>query len=401
MTSKQPDDNASSILRDLKTKSLLIQSPEDSSTQRVPKLKMGDFLKYDGVKFVEQVFRRILLRDVDENGATLYHSALETGRFSKEEVLCFVRYSQEGEDQGISVEGMPSRWQYRAMKLFKTPLGRVASSLYYCLRLPSLIGKLQALEYQNTLVQHKLAEHQTQVTDLKHDTRDLSLIARGSAETPTHYFSDKYYDKFERTFRGEQEDLLERFRVYLYYVDLVGKEKVKNCLDIGSGHGVWLDMLRDHGQNPEGVDLNLDMVNQCKERGHQVTAESMVDYLQKKSDASLDVITGFHIIEHISTDDLARTLEESFRCLDTGGLVLFESPNPENLRTSAYMFYLDPTHSVPVHPLFMQFLLKEIGFVDIEILKIHPADQFPEIQDPVVAGLIRGPQDYAIMGRKP
>ncbi len=49
-------------------------------------------------------------------------------------------------------------------------------------------------------------------------------------------------------------------------------------------------------------------------------------------------ITGFHIVEHLSFKDLITLFDEAKRVLVRGGIVLFETPNPENLVVGACTF---------------------------------------------------------------
>ena len=50
------------------------------------------------------------------------------------------------------------------------------------------------------------------------------------------------------------------------------------------------------------------------------------------------------------------------RVVRPGGLVVIDSPNPSSFYVYAHTFYLDPTHTRPVHPLFLMFLFDRGGF---------------------------------------
>jgi O-antigen chain-terminating methyltransferase len=96
-------------------------------------------------------------------------------------------------------------------------------------------------------------------------------------------------------------------------------------------------------------------------------------------------------------------LKLAARCLEPGGVIAMETPNPECLAIFATHFYLDPTHTRPVpHPLLV-FYLEEYGIGNIEVKKLSPAiDSMPalaslpeEFRTAFFGGL-----DYAVIGKK-
>ncbi len=121
--------------------------------------------------------------------------------------------------------------------------------------------------------------------------------------------------------------------------------------------------------------------------------------------SSLAAITGFHIVEHIGFKDLVRLFDEARRVLMPGGIVLFETPNPENLVVGACTFHYDPTHNKPLPPDYLRFVAEARGFDATRIIRIaedcdlsQPESGFApaEIND-----WFRQPPDYALYARKP
>jgi O-antigen chain-terminating methyltransferase len=111
------------------------------------------------------------------------------------------------------------------------------------------------------------------------------------------------------------------------------------------------------------------------------------------------MVTGFHIIEHLRFDLLIRLLDECRRVLRPGGCILFETPNPENLVVGAYTFHFDPTHRHPLPPKLIEFVVRERGFADVEILRLHPRPE--EGSDQVLLDTwFRVATDYAVIGWK-
>jgi O-antigen chain-terminating methyltransferase len=111
------------------------------------------------------------------------------------------------------------------------------------------------------------------------------------------------------------------------------------------------------------------------------------------------MVTGFHIIEHLRFDLLIRLLDECRRVLRPGGCILFETPNPENLVVAAYTFYFDPTHRHPLPPQLTEFVVRERGFTDVEILRLHPRAEEGSDQA-LLDKWFRGATDYAVIAWK-
>ena len=136
-------------------------------------------------------------------------------------------------------------------------------------------------------------------------------------------------------------------------------------LDLGSGRGDWLRLLSKEGFNPVGVEVNKVFAERTREQGFEVIHSEMMVHLARQPDDSLDLITAFHLIEHMNADKLIRLLDEIKRTLKPGGRVFLETPSPENLVVAACNFYADPTHHKPVNPHTLVFILKTMGFTDL------------------------------------
>lgn len=230
-------------------------------------------------------------------------------------------------------------------------------------------------------------------------------------------FDSVFYHKFEEAFRGERSEIVSRLRVYLPQLRKQLGDNITDikCIDIGCGRGEWLDLLKMEGvKNYIGVDINTVQLAICKENGHPVIEQDCIAYLAQQQDDSIDLITGFQIIEHLPGDVFMQLITECHRVLRKGGLALFETPNPSNLVVGAANFYLDPTHQTPMHKLYTKFMLEFGGFNHAEILEVNPGDmstlKVPHGHDEnqqiwqrnfeILNGFFYGPQDYAVIGIK-
>lgn len=216
---------------------------------------------------------------------------------------------------------------------------------------------------------------------------------------------DAFYLAFEDHFRGTREDIFNKLKVYL---PLIEKANVGTpdapILDVGCGRGEWLELLRESGYTARGLDINRVMIEQCQARGLEVIAGDVIDYLASLPDNSLGAVTGFHIIEHLPFKMLMRLFSETVRVIKPQGLVIFETPNPDNVLVGSNTFYLDPTHINPLPSATIKFISENFGLDNVQVIRLHPYPESAKLDGQRTAegfnDLFYGPQDYAIVGYK-
>ncbi len=220
---------------------------------------------------------------------------------------------------------------------------------------------------------------------------------------------DSLYVSFEDQFRGSRLEIKKRLTVYLDLVQKAGAGSDKRpLLDIGCGRGEWLELLQEQGLHVYGVDINDTLVDQCQEQGLEAVVGEGLAHLRGLADNSLGGITGFHIIEHIPMETQLALYGECLRVLVPGGMVIFETPNPQNLLVGACNFYADPTHKRPLYPETQRFFLEYRGFTRVALKYLHPHEpgtRLPEDEAPELAArlndLLSCARDYAVIGYKP
>lgn len=170
------------------------------------------------------------------------------------------------------------------------------------------------------------------------------------------------YRGFEDLFRGSEEMIRERQRVYL---DLVaGREPV---LDAGCGRGEFLDLLAERDIAFRGVDLDPGMVARCREKGHEgVEQGDLVEYLEGVEPGSLGAIFSAQVVEHLGLDQLRRFLELALSRLRPGGLLIAETVNPHSA-AALKAFWVDPTHRHPLFPEAMLSLCALTGYASGDV----------------------------------
>jgi SAM-dependent methyltransferase len=216
---------------------------------------------------------------------------------------------------------------------------------------------------------------------------------------------DAVYAAFEDRFRGSREDIKNRQKIYLPYIEQAGAgTATAPVLDLGCGRGEWLELLEQTEKTAAGVDINHMFVDECKKRGLTVESRDLLAHLKDLAPDSMGAVSAFHLIEHLPLTTLVRMMDETMRVLKPGGIAIFETPNPENLIVGACSFYTDPTHKNPLPPDTALYLMETRGFCDCEIIRLHPFENRPgDMVDTMPESLVHllyGEQDYAVIGRK-
>ena len=396
--------------------------------------QIEDFTKYHDIEFIENLYRKVLLREVDQNALKKRLELLRSGKRSKSEILSMVRFSKEGRDKNIPILGIKKR-------LFITVLNRIPI-LSFCIKLfmlPKFIERVNRFEahfflyqqelnskieenkdslnskieenknslnskieenknslnskiedYNNKTI-YSLKELELRINEIKRAKEQLKEMENSLSNLVQNIKSnssnqniletikkeqnstlDELYISFEDKFRGKREDIKSRQAYYLPIVKELIKEPNDLVIDIGCGRGEWLELLKEHNIKSRGIDLNRLMVKESKELGLDVIESDAIEYLKSLEDSSISIVTGFHIAEHLPFKTLISLFDEVYRVLKIGGAIILETPNPENLFVGACSFYTDPTHINPIPPVTLEFLAQNRGFKNVAIHRLHP-----------------------------
>ena len=211
-----------------------------------------------------------------------------------------------------------------------------------------------------------------------------------------------FYRAFEDVYRGTREEIKERLRVYLPFA-LHCQELYDECkiLDLGCGRGEWLELMSENGFKAFGVDLDDGMLDACREKALHAEKKDALATLEQMPDESLVIVSGFHIAEHLSFTILQGVVEQSLRVLKPGGLLILETPNPENILVGAMSFYLDPTHLRPLPPQLLSFLPVFYGFERTKILRLQDSPKLRGSEKITILDVLSETSpDYAVIAQK-
>ena len=208
--------------------------------------------------------------------------------------------------------------------------------------------------------------------------QELSAHESKSLSTTTSHqilnsLKDAAYVSFENRFRGDEAQVKEELS---RYQDFFERGKV---VDLGCGRGEFLEILQEKGIEAEGIDLNQEMVEYCREKSLTCHQDDLLAWLVNQPDESLAGIFSSQVIEHLPPSYLRQLIQQAYFKLAPGGKIILETINPTSVFALVQIYFLDFSHSQPIHPLALQFLLENHGFEEVRIL-YGPPPQDEQLQ---------------------
>ena len=214
--------------------------------------------------------------------------------------------------------------------------------------------------------------------------------------------SDQFYRAFEEKFRGPRGLIQQRLEVYLPFVQPVCAAYPEALvLDLGCGRGEWLELLQKNSIAAMGVDLDTGMLEACQQINLKVQCQDALESLKQLQDGSASVVSAFHLVEHLPFDRVKDLVAECHRVLKPGGLLIMETPNPENFMVATHNFYLDPTHLRPIPPDLLAFVPEYFGYESVKILRLQETDGVKTHPNLSMLDVLTGASpDYAVVAQK-
>ena len=214
--------------------------------------------------------------------------------------------------------------------------------------------------------------------------------------------NDDFYVAFEEKFRGSEELIKERQKKYLKFINplKILKDEVK-ALDIGCGRGEWISLLNENGFNARGIDVNESMVRLASQKGLNAAVNDALGELKSLDENSIDIITAFQVVEHIKFDDVLELIKEAKRVLAPCGILILETPNPENIMVGTQWFYLDATHKNPIPCELLSFATHYYGLERNFIFKTNEKSPSEYERDMGLFDVFEGVSpDYSVIAQK-
>jgi SAM-dependent methyltransferase len=124
----------------------------------------------------------------------------------------------------------------------------------------------------------------------------------------------------------EQRDDFGNYEANLRFLSEAGLQAgAGKVLEIGSGKGRLLDLLRRQGHDACGVEVNESMIQESRRLYGDLPIQKVGGYQLPFADAAFDTVISFDVFEHIPDSDAH--LREVSRVLKPGGVYLLQTPN--------------------------------------------------------------------------
>ena len=289
--------------------------------------------------------------------------------------------------------------------------------------LNELYAQKESLEQEKDELEEKVDQLEKFIAETNGEVQHLKVRERMQVTTAAEGKSDNIqvsqknvydivdYESFENHFRGTKEEIRAKQEEYLPYI-----KKGSRVIDLGSGRGEFLELLKENGFDACGVERYEKFATDTANRGLNVVQADALEYIKQLEEESVGTITAFQVAEHLDTVQLLELIITAYEKLEKGGVLIMETPNPRCLSIYTNSFYLDSTHTKPIHPKAMEYYAEVAGFSNISTLytkssrvpyelPLIPEGTFDDTQKynngiSLLSDLIWGSQDYALIAKK-
>lgn len=159
-------------------------------------------------------------------------------------------------------------------------------------------------------------------------------------------------------------DEAEVHRVQGSYAEMMRAAGCQRVLDLGSGRGLFLELLRKVGVTGVGVDGSAEVVAEVKSRGYEVHHADVLQFL-REAHARGDRYDGVfcsHLIEHLPGDVAVEMMTLLGKTVRPGGRMIVVTPNIAQPLVASRGFWLDLTHVRPYPRLLIEAMAEASGF---------------------------------------
>jgi SAM-dependent methyltransferase len=265
----------------------------------------------------------------------------------------------------------------RAQRVFNDAILRVTDALSE--RVDTATARAEAAERRARELEERLLRLE------RRDSAPRSVAGQPRQDALPDYFA------YETRMRAPTDEIRSRQKPYVEV--LRGHEPV---LDVGSGRGELLALLREAGITARGIDADADMVAFARGDGLQVQQADLLEALASTDEESLGAVTALQVVEHLPPPALTRFLELTLRALRPGGLLVAETINPASPAALRH-YFADLTHAQPLVPETLELLARHAGFSATELRYLNAP---PPHDDARVTEQLFAPLDYALIARK-
>jgi 2-polyprenyl-3-methyl-5-hydroxy-6-metoxy-1,4-benzoquinol methylase len=224
------------------------------------------------------------------------------------------------------------------------------------------VDKLASSYEDVNLLMKKFIHLKEKLDELLSALEEKSLPSKTLVSEILQPLEDWRYAGFENRYRGSEEEVKKQQSQFLLFF-----KQAEKVLDLGCGRGEFLELLQENGIDAEGIDVNEQMVEICRDKGLNCRKGDILETLTKCQDNSLGGIFSSQVIEHLPASYLKTMIELAYFKLAPGSHLVLETLNPTSVFALVQTYFLDLTHNKPIHPQTLKFFMETSGFEDVEI----------------------------------
>ncbi|WP_167784675.1 class I SAM-dependent methyltransferase [Ramlibacter rhizophilus] len=211
--------------------------------------------------------------------------------------------------------------------------------------------------------------------DGKTDEKLLTVSCNGCGlgridPMPTESELEQWYEsRYRQAYKGCEQprmhyvlraarNALDRYQWLLHRQLLRENGPSLRTLDIGSSSGEFVSLMVHKGHDAHGVEPHRGYAEYAQSMGLQVANGSLSSTLQAHAGKSFDLVTMFHVLEHLA--DPVSALRRIGACLKEDGILFIEVPDATRFTSPKYMFF--KAHTLYLTPGSLQNVLRCAGF---------------------------------------
>jgi len=132
-------------------------------------------------------------------------------------------------------------------------------------------------------------------------------------------------------------------------------------VDLGCGRGRWLEFAKRRGMDSLGVDNDQWSVDHCVDAHLNATLSEIWDFFDRREATDVSVFSAFHLVEHLTPDEVQRLINLMALGLQPGGMCILVTPNFSDWGIASEVFWLDPTHIRPYPLPLLRMMCEKAG----------------------------------------
>ncbi|NOQ62910.1 MAG: methyltransferase domain-containing protein [Methyloprofundus sp.] len=205
-----------------------------------------------------------------------------------------------------------------------------------------------------------------------------------------------FYQAFENKLQTERENNKARLEMYLPFLQVLqGMYPGAGVIDLGCGHGEWLELLKENNFSAQGVDIDVDMFNICQSKQLNVEQADAISSLQALADGSQLLVSVFHLVENMPFAEVQILVEEALRVLKPAGLLIMETLKPQDSQLNIHLA-ADTSQSIPAE--LLTFLPEYYGFEKVQTQYLQEPSLLYDERLSSLSGEAK--QNYVVLAQK-